>query len=464
MKFLDYIKGIRKGKDAHRIEYDAMSDPFWADAIEGFDSIEGDHANRIAQMQARIAAKTTPKKKKSGVWRIAVAAVAFIAVLTGYFTLMNHETSMVVASCDNCFINIYAPEDYIERKRLELTLQQEVDPAAQATAIVNIENLRDVIAPVERMTVYIPGNYAYSKSTKSEEEELRFYEHEMLDAQKQKTQSAIEEVISSEMNINPSMDVAFIESPRPVPVQAVAESSMGRETVLSDEKFVAEGRLSSSSNVLSEKKQSSRNIDVARANAKIRGRIVDEINEPIVGAIVIVKGTSTGVVTDFDGYYDIKVDSQTAPLIASFLGYESVEIPDPSKAKVVAMKPDNQSLSEVVVTGYGARKKSSMTGAVSSISSSSVDFTKKIVSKPVIGFNAYNKYLKDNQQNPKDVECTNKKGKVILEFFVGTSGRPYDIKVVKSLCDELDQDAIDLVDSGSDWTHSTEKVKLEIKY
>ncbi len=55
MKLLRYIQGLRKGKDAHRIEKDAMTDPFLADALEGFDEVDGSHTERIERMQRRIA-------------------------------------------------------------------------------------------------------------------------------------------------------------------------------------------------------------------------------------------------------------------------------------------------------------------------------------------------------------------------------------------------------------------------
>ena len=60
MKFLDYIQGVRRGKGAHRIEHEAMNDPFLSAAIEGYDSVAGNHAERIARMQASVLARTAP--------------------------------------------------------------------------------------------------------------------------------------------------------------------------------------------------------------------------------------------------------------------------------------------------------------------------------------------------------------------------------------------------------------------
>lgn len=430
MKLIDYIKGLRKGKDAHRVEYDAMSDPFLADAIEGFDSVVGDHARRIAQMQATITSKTMKKKGNAGIWKITAAAVILVAVVAGYFSLMNHESSMMVASCDNCFIDIYAPEDYIQKKRLELTLQQEVDPNAQATAIVNIENLKEVITPVERMSVYIPGNYTYNSNNRDEERELASYERNKANKNKK---YEIVEATCTEIYVS-----------EPIELSASIDNLPEVSSPVSSKNTPTDTRA------------------LALDNTITRGKIVDEMGDPIIGAAVLEKGTSNGTMTDIDGFFFIKTDSESAPLIATYLGYETVEIPDPSKTKVVALKPNNNALTEVAAVAYGARKKKDISGSVSSISAGSLQ-TSKQLSKPIIGEREYQKYLKKNQVR-KNGKCEDIAGKVILEFTIDINNRPQNIKVIKSLCDELDNDAIRLLESGSDWTSSTLKVKLEVSY
>ncbi len=161
MKFLDYIRGFRRGKEARLIEHEAMSDPFLADAIDGYDSVNGNHADHIAQMQARISSRSV-SKKKSVAWRVTVAAAVFIAFLGGYFALMNHESAMLVAhEQDNSFINLYAPESYIEQKSLELTEKEEIGLVEEVriTAVVDITNLDEVIKPIDRIEIYLPKDY-----------------------------------------------------------------------------------------------------------------------------------------------------------------------------------------------------------------------------------------------------------------------------------------------------------------
>ena len=62
MKLLDYIRGLRKGKEAHRLEKESMKDPFLADAIDGYNQVEGNHEQRIEQLRIQISARSTKKR------------------------------------------------------------------------------------------------------------------------------------------------------------------------------------------------------------------------------------------------------------------------------------------------------------------------------------------------------------------------------------------------------------------
>ncbi len=91
------------------------------------------------------------------------------------------------------------------------------------------------------------------------------------------------------------------------------------------------------------------------------------------GVNVIVKGTSNGTSTDFDGKYSINVTEESAVLVFSYVGFKSLEITVGSPNQVnVQLDEDLAALDEVVVVGYGARKKSDITGSVSSIKSEEV--------------------------------------------------------------------------------------------
>lgn len=102
-------------------------------------------------------------------------------------------------------------------------------------------------------------------------------------------------------------------------------------------------------------------------NIQLTGTVTDATGESIIGASVLEKGTTNGVITDIDGNFSLNV-SPKATMMISYVGYVAQEIPlNGQKNLKVILKEDNEMLDEVVVIGYGTMKKSDMTGAISSV-------------------------------------------------------------------------------------------------
>ena len=99
---------------------------------------------------------------------------------------------------------------------------------------------------------------------------------------------------------------------------------------------------------------------------KVTGVVVDGTGEPVIGANVVVKGTTNGTITDFDGNYTIEGVPADGVLVISYIGYLSQEIPVGNQSAInVTLKEDTQTLDEVVVVGYGTMRKSDVTGSIS---------------------------------------------------------------------------------------------------
>lgn len=94
---------------------------------------------------------------------------------------------------------------------------------------------------------------------------------------------------------------------------------------------------------------------------KITGTVVDQNGEPIIGANVVVKGTTNGTITDFDGNFQLDA-SVGAVLEISYIGFTTQTVKATANMKIV-LKEDNEVLDEVVVVGYGVQKKKLVTGA-----------------------------------------------------------------------------------------------------
>ena len=104
----------------------------------------------------------------------------------------------------------------------------------------------------------------------------------------------------------------------------------------------------------------------------VTGKVIDELNSPMVGVSVIEKGTQNGVMTDATGKYTISAQAG-AVLEFAYLGYVTVEKKAIEGTLNVSMEPDNELLEETVVVGYGVQKKSSLTGAVTQVKSEDME-------------------------------------------------------------------------------------------
>ena len=117
------------------------------------------------------------------------------------------------------------------------------------------------------------------------------------------------------------------------------------------------------------------------AQMTVSGSVTDESGEPIIGANVIVIGTSTGTVTDIDGNYSVSNVSSGASLKVSYIGYKSEEAAVGGRSKInFQLKPDNELLDEVIVVGYAVGSKRTVSGAIDRVKKE--DMNKGVVSSP----------------------------------------------------------------------------------
>lgn len=102
---------------------------------------------------------------------------------------------------------------------------------------------------------------------------------------------------------------------------------------------------------------------------KITGTILDAAGIPVIGANVMVKGTTNGTITDMDGNFTLEVDKD-AILVVSYIGFANQEIKVGNQTNLsITMKEDAEALDELVVVGYGTTTKRSMIASVSSVNS-----------------------------------------------------------------------------------------------
>ncbi|MEX0313712.1 MAG: TonB-dependent receptor [Allomuricauda sp.] len=111
----------------------------------------------------------------------------------------------------------------------------------------------------------------------------------------------------------------------------------------------------------------------------ITGSVTDTNGTPLPGANIVEKGTANGTQTDFDGNFSISVSDENAILVISYIGFITQEVPIENRDSItIILKEDTSRLDEVVVVGFGTRKKENLTGAVQS-----VDLEEVIADRPL---------------------------------------------------------------------------------
>lgn len=118
-------------------------------------------------------------------------------------------------------------------------------------------------------------------------------------------------------------------------------------------------------------------LGLIRANAQgqvVRGKVTDDNNRPLPGATVTLKGTTISTTSDTTGSFQLNTGNQVDPvLVVSYIGYLNREFPVRGRSEItIGLQPDQQTLGDVVVVGYGVQRKSDITGASSSIKAAEI--------------------------------------------------------------------------------------------
>jgi len=109
------------------------------------------------------------------------------------------------------------------------------------------------------------------------------------------------------------------------------------------------------------------------AQITVTGRVIDTDQQPVIGANVVVKGTTVGTMTDIDGKYSINAPSSSSIIVISFIGYVPQEfIVGNSSVLNATLEAEALALGEVVVIGYGTMQRRDLTGSVASVSGSQI--------------------------------------------------------------------------------------------
>ena len=431
MKFRDYIKGDRRGKEAHRIELEAMRDPLLNDAIEGFDRTPGDHDAALERLSARIGERMAPAKgaqspvnhhqRRIRNWSMTAAAAVLIGLTTGSLLILLKDSELQP--------DVAADTRVTEETPLDADiLQLAVVPDASKDEVAKQRVAEPVREQRQQQDEKIEVANDYINVVKDEAPVMEFEESSF----------SFDDLAEYEMPSIAKMQVSEIseEPPLPDPQEVAALADLAKQ-------------LSGSIAGVMAKEAKSRS-----ARSAVRGRVVEAgTGEPIMGATVQVKGADSGAVTDTDGYFLLSDAELNAKLLASFIGYKpAIVSADTSSVMLIAMNPDSQALEDVVVIGYGTQKKRIYVG--------SVNTTATYVPADTTTTLPFRRYLAD--ELAKLAADNGPEGSATLEFEVSKQGRPTRITAVESSSSEALREARRILRDGPDWEPSEGKRRITI--
>ncbi len=109
------------------------------------------------------------------------------------------------------------------------------------------------------------------------------------------------------------------------------------------------------------------------AQVNVKGKVTDDKGEELIGANIIVKNSTTGTITEYDGTYELQVPDGFVTLVFSYTGYTTQEVPLRGNTQLdVVLREQAQLINEVVVVGYGTQRKSDLTGSVTTVKSDEI--------------------------------------------------------------------------------------------
>lgn len=117
----------------------------------------------------------------------------------------------------------------------------------------------------------------------------------------------------------------------------------------------------------------STSVAIAQQTGTCKGLVKDAMGESIIGASVVVKGTTNGTITDFDGNFTLDGVKKGDVIVISYVGYQTQEVKWNGNSLNVILKEDSKTLSEVVVVGYGVQKKANLSGSVAMVDSKELE-------------------------------------------------------------------------------------------
>ena len=405
-----YKKGLLNAEQQHQVEKMMLEDPFYADALEGWEGIaETDLNADLAKLENRLDQRLE-EKNRIGFWtitrRLAATLLILITASFVFFWLQNKDE---------------APEKFTAKKEVET----EARPATDSLELINPDQLEK------------PKLTASNTDTKPKTMTLSPIADE-------------EELAELDIQIEEEFKIENID------LKALSEA---KETNTAQAKTEEITRMKAAKTAVEERTETemARTMDVQSflqnrvagvqvGEPKITLTVVDASDlSPLPQVSVLIKNTTQGTATNIQGKAEILVDT-SATYMVRYLGYVTQEfrLTDLSKMdNTIRMEADETSLGEIVVSGLAKENQQRPLARANQKAA------------PVMGMSDYKDYLEENIIYPEK-ESKNR-GTVRVEFTINVDGSLSNFEIKKSISKSFDEEAIRLIKEGPAWQAATDE-------
>ena len=394
--FRRYLSDQMSDSERHAFERELEKDPIASEALEGLEGLNGDDfSSEMGELEQRLKRRSIPVRAFS--WYRMAAAIAVIGVIgTLLYTLVTQQDQEMRKE-------LAVSEEKTEMKdgNGDEGIMDEGSPASVPETTVKKEHVTTIKTEAKTSPVVRP---------------------DMNTIEDPETLSDIENGVIEEREVTVEYEIK----------KATKKSAVSEISGISAGAPVMEAQRA--------------------LTGKVSGIVVsEEDHKPLPGAVIRIRGIGSGTVTDSQGRFNMNVADSTAELEASFIGLETASVSARAGEELtIYMEPSLATLEEVVVTGYGHKAKQDMTGSVSKVEVSSA---KSKPAEPSGGWKAFNTYIKSSIRFP-DEDTLSTRVVVVLEFGIENTGRPYNIREVRSPGSHYTRIATELLENGPSWQPS----------
>ncbi|MBN1144830.1 MAG: carboxypeptidase-like regulatory domain-containing protein [Bacteroidales bacterium] len=418
-QFLKYLKGLLSNRERHDLERNMMQDVFDEEAFEGLNRLTGEELEAdMEKLLTRLNNRVENKKTRTLTWFYRVAAAVVLLIGIGSILLLvvkkpadeliTQKTEQTAKSKETTILPVEAPQTEASTAK-EQADQQPVIKSQKPEGIPSVEIVIEDASTKEDFAVV-------------EDYETMTVEDEAVIAQEEAIMSA-----------------------------PVAESQKSATAAPATAKSKKDGTVRI------------RGVSSISPSGTITGRVVDVQGQPLTGVNVMFKGSNQGTVTDMNGYFSLQPAGDNVVLALSYVGYNALEVdPQEASGKEITLTENVMALDEVVVVGYGTQKRSTVTGAITTVESKDISDVRETTpynyTKPVPpGGSAKNfKEWVDGSVNKSLFISFPGKHRITIHLTVGLDGSLSRIRAEDKVPSVITDEYIRVIATSSIWQPAKE--------